>query len=86
MSDEAKLEKAANDRLREALDQLEALGGANQALLKTLSHDLRTPLNTIIGFADMMEQETLGPINEPQYRGHVTDINRAGRSQYTLSA
>jgi signal transduction histidine kinase len=86
MSDEAKLEKAANDRLREALDQLEALGGANQALLKTLSHDLRTPLNTIIGFADMMEQETLGPINEPQYRGYVTDINRAGRSQYTLSA
>ncbi|MCH7937335.1 MAG: EAL domain-containing protein [Proteobacteria bacterium] len=84
MNDETKLEKAANDRLREALDQLEALGGANQALLKTLSHDLRTPLNTIIGFADMMEQETLGPINEPQYRGYVTDIHRAGRNMLDI--
>jgi len=84
MDDETKLEKAANDRLREALDQLDALGGANQALLKTLSHDLRTPLNTIIGFADMMEQETLGPINEPQYRGHVTDIHRAGRNMLDI--
>ncbi len=84
MDDETKLEKAANDRLKEALDQLEALGGANQALLKTLSHDLRTPLNSIIGFADMMEQETLGPINEPQYRGYVTDIHRAGRSMLDI--
>ncbi|MCH7833420.1 MAG: PAS domain S-box protein, partial [Proteobacteria bacterium] len=84
MDDQTKLEKAANDRLREALEQLEALSGANQALLKTLSHDLRTPLNTIIGFADMMEQETLGPINEPQYRGYVSDIHRAGRSMLDI--
>ncbi len=84
MDDETKLEKAANDRLREPLDQLEALAGHNHALLKTLSHDQRTPLNTIIGFADMMEQETLGPINEPQYRGYVTDIHRAGRSMLDI--
>lgn len=84
MNDEAKEEKTTLKRLRESLEQLETLDNANQALLKTLSHDLRTPLNTIIGFADMMEQETLGPINEPQYREYVTDIHQAGRSMLEI--
>ncbi|MDA0305124.1 MAG: EAL domain-containing protein [Proteobacteria bacterium] len=67
-----------NERLEEALEQLENLGNANRVLMETLSHDLRTPLNSIIGFADMMETETLGPIHEPQYRGYVSDIRKAG--------
>ncbi len=72
------------DQLEEALEQLEPLSNANQALLKTLSHDLRTPLNTIIGFADMTEQEVLGPMNEPQYREFATDIHEAGRAMLTI--
>ena len=72
------------EQLEEALEQLESLSNANQTLLKTLSHDLRTPLNTIIGFADMMEQEVLGPINEPQYREYATDIHEAGRAMLNI--
>jgi len=72
------------ERLEEALEQLEALDSANQTLLKTLSHDLRTPLNSTIGFADMMEQEVLGPFNEPKYKGYVTYINEAGRSMLNI--
>ncbi|MBT3305445.1 MAG: EAL domain-containing protein [Alphaproteobacteria bacterium] len=72
------------EQLEEALVQLESLSNANQALLKTLSHDLRTPLNTIIGFADMMEQEVLGPINEPQYRGYACNIHEAGRNMLQI--
>ena len=52
--------------------------------MKTLSHDLRTPLSTIIGFADMMEQEVLGPINEPQCREYATDIHEAGRAMLNI--
>ncbi|NQV84672.1 MAG: EAL domain-containing protein [Rhodospirillales bacterium] len=78
------LEAVTIERLEEALEQLESLGNANQALLKTLSHDLRTPLNTIIGFADMMEQEVLGPINEPQYRGYASNIHKAGRAMLQI--
>ena len=52
---------------------------ANEALLETLSHDLRTPLNTIIGFADMMGQEILGPLSNPHYREYVEVIATEGR-------
>ncbi len=84
MEDDKKPDQVPTERLEEALEQLESLSNANQALLKTLSHDLRTPLNSIIGFADMMEQEVLGPINEPQYRDYATDIHEAGRSMLTI--
>ena len=84
MAEEKKPDVVTTKRLEEALEQLDTLNNANQALLETLSHDLRTPLNTIIGFADMMEQETLGPINEPQYREYVADIHSAGRSMLEI--
>lgn len=57
---------------------------ANQTLLATLSHDLRTPLNTIIGFADMMEQEIMGPITNQHYREYVEVISKAGRGMLEL--
>ena len=84
MSDDRKPDAPTAERLEEALEQLEVLDNANKTLMKTLSHDLRTPLNTIIGFADMIEQETLGPVNEPQYRGYVTDILAAGRNMLDI--
>ncbi|MDA0997208.1 MAG: EAL domain-containing protein, partial [Proteobacteria bacterium] len=49
-------------------------------LVRTLSHQLRTPLSTIIGFADMMESELFGALGNPIYREYAADINRAGRS------
>ena len=42
MEDDKKPDQVPTERLEEALEQLESLGNANQALLKTLSHDLRT--------------------------------------------
>ncbi|MDA1089818.1 MAG: EAL domain-containing protein [Proteobacteria bacterium] len=84
MYDDEKQNQVTTERLEEALEQLESLGNANQSLLKTLSHDLRTPLNSIIGFADMMEQEVLGPINEPKYKEYASDIHEAGRSMLNI--
>jgi len=52
---------------------------ANRELLSAISHGLRTPLNTIIGFAEMMEQELLGSIGTPQYREYASIIGRSGR-------
>lgn len=50
-----------------------------KALLSDISHSLRTPLNTIIGFAQMMEEELLGPIGSPQYREYAAMIGKSGR-------
>jgi PAS domain S-box-containing protein len=65
-------------------DKLEAANNAVDSLLETLSYDLRTPLNTILGFADMMDQAILGPVDNPQYRSYLADICLEGRSMLDI--
>lgn len=41
--------------------------------LRQLAHELRTPTTAIAGFAEMIEQQVLGPVATP-YRGYATTI------------
>jgi len=84
MADESLDPETLESVLRGAQEQLEIVSNANQVMLETLSHGLRTPLNSIIGFADMIEQEMLGPISVPQYRAYAEDIQKSGRSMLDL--
>ena len=68
------------------LDQKAAAESASQAksdFLANMSHELRTPLNAIIGFADVMENEVLGPLGSPRYAEYCRDIGESGH--YLLS-
>ncbi|MGV1014755.1 MAG: sensor histidine kinase [Methyloceanibacter sp.] len=51
--------------------------------LAKVSHEVRTPLNSIIGFAELMLAERFGPIGNPRYQGYVEDIHQSGL--YALS-
>ncbi len=51
--------------------------------LAKVSHEVRTPLNSIIGFAELMLQERFGPIGNQRYKGYVEDIHQSGL--YALS-
>lgn len=64
--------------LRQSKDQADAANRAKSAFLGTVSHELRTPLNAIIGFADMIQQEILGPIGNDRYRSYIVDIHTSG--------
>jgi signal transduction histidine kinase len=51
--------------------------------LAKVSHEVRTPLNSIIGFAELMVQERFGPIGNRRYKGYAEDIHQSGL--YALS-
>jgi len=46
--------------------------------LARLSHEIRNPLNTIIGFSEVMTRERLGPLGNERYRQYVGDIHTCG--------
>ena len=61
----------AREVARQALD-------ARTAFFTSMNHDFRTPLNSIIGFSDLMTSEKLGEHAVPQYREYSQYINDAG--------
>jgi len=56
---------------------VEASAAKSQILAK-MSHEFRTPLNPILGFSELMANETMGPLS-PHYRGYAEDIHQGGR-------
>ena len=52
--------------LRERNEALEASDKLKSEFVKRVSYELRTPLNSIMGFAEMLSSETPGPLNQRQ--------------------
>ncbi len=69
--------EAENADLTAALDVANAGDRAKSQFLATMSHELRTQLNAIIGFAEFLGTDLCGPLTTKQ-RGYVGDIHRAG--------
>jgi signal transduction histidine kinase len=46
--------------------------------LANMNHDLRTPLNAVIGFAQIIESEMFGKIDNPQYLEYIRHIQDSG--------
>jgi signal transduction histidine kinase len=65
----ANLEQAVTVRtedLRLALKEARALSEFKSAFLANISHDIRTPLNSICGFSEMLLERLYGPLNLKQ--------------------
>ncbi len=67
------------DTARVALLYAESADRAKTEFLANMSHELRTPLNAVIGFAEIIENEMMGPAKDnPIYVSYARDINEAG--------
>ncbi len=69
--------------LHEANEQLRRLMELKDDFLNIASHDIRSPLASILGFADELQREDTGPLNEKQKR-YLDIIVRAGKRQLKL--
>lgn len=70
------------DQADESLGMAEVLDEtamrANTEFLANFSHDLRGPLNAVIGFSEVLESEIFGPHADGRYKQYATDIRESG--------
>lgn len=67
------------EALRSALTEAEEASRAKSAFLAAMSHELKTPLNSVLGFSEMLMGEMLGPLGLPAYREYAENIHGSGK-------
>ena len=66
-----------NDKLEIALKKAEAASLAKTRFLNNMSHDIRTPMNAILGYAQLMEDELKGK-DLPETSEHLKKLQQSG--------
>ncbi len=64
--------------LREARRLADRAASAKADMLARISHEVRTPLNAIIGFAEVMIDERFGTLGNERYVEYMKDIRASG--------
>lgn len=74
----SQLLKKIEDRIHKQLEKQSPNPHADITRAVTeMMHEMRTPLNAIIGFSEIIHQETLGPVHH-RYKSYAQDILDAG--------
>ena len=66
-----------NDKLEAALEKAEDASLAKTRFLNNMSHDIRTPMNAILGYAQLMEDELKGE-NLPETSEYLEKLQQSG--------
>ncbi|MEZ5877721.1 MAG: PAS domain S-box protein [Tepidamorphaceae bacterium] len=76
--------KRSEDELLAARNEAVETSSQKSDVLTKVSHEVRTPLNAIIGFADVMLEEQFGPLGNERYRDYIKDIKASGEHIISL--
>ena len=71
-------ERAAAAKLAEAKEEADFANRAKTEFMGRMSRDIRTPLNDVIGFAELISSEMLGPLAPTGYRDYADSILKSG--------
>jgi signal transduction histidine kinase len=77
----ASIMSARDALLREATAARKAAEDAMAArslLLATMTHELRSPLTSVVGFSSLMAKQAFGPLGNPKYLDYAQSIELAG--------
>jgi len=69
----------AEQELRLAKENAVSANKLKDNFMSVMSHELRTPLSHIIGFSEVLEGQTEGPIGNQVYLGYISEIAQSGR-------
>ena len=71
--------RKSEGELEQAKQLTERAANAKSDMLAQISHELRAPLNAIIGFAEVMIGERFGSLGNERYLEYMKDIRASGR-------
>ncbi|MGB9184030.1 MAG: HAMP domain-containing sensor histidine kinase, partial [Solirubrobacteraceae bacterium] len=74
----------ANRELARRNDELHRAGEAKRRFVANLSHELRNPLNAVLGFSELLRDGRVGPVSDRQ-REHLQIIHDSADHILTLS-
>jgi PAS domain S-box-containing protein len=70
--------KRAEEELRQSAANLKKLNDAKDRFLSIISHDLRAPFSSILGFTDLLlEDDTLTDTEKEQYISYIQDSSKS---------
>ncbi len=69
------MELRTNQKLREALESAQSASEAKSHFLAGISRDIRTPMNIIMGYADLLEKDADRPERFPEYAGKIASCS-----------
>ncbi len=72
--------KKVEENLRISKQKAEEANKAKSEFLSNMSHDIRTPMNAIIGYSSLLEETVKGEVE----RGYISAIKKAGNNLVNL--
>jgi len=77
--------KAKERKLEATREQAEQASARKTDFLARISHEVRTPLHAILGFAEVIIEERFGPIGNDRYKDYIKDIHASAKHVMSLA-